>query len=395
MPLSARHSVPAPTAPAPSTGTTVVYDFLAVPGGAEAVTLHWLSTHPDWSLVTGFVDENAFPPASLPLERITALGARVRHPARQALQVMGDFRRHGELLSAADRVLFSGVYAPVGVHARPDHGNFYYCHTPPRFAYDLEAWYRERTPAWQRPALSWLASRVRRNFEQSLARMQSIAANSETVRGRLRQYLGIEHVTVIPPPVNTAQWSWIDQGDYYLSTARLEPYKRVDWAVRAFRDMPDRRLVIASGGSQLEALKALAAGCDNIRFTGWLDGAELRRLVGNCIATVYLARDEDFGLSPVESMAAGKPVIGVREGGLAETVIDGATGILIDPADAPRIDALADAVRTLSPERARALRRDCETRARRYSTGTFDREISTWLGEAGTPPAATDPASRP
>lgn len=380
-PASTRASTPASIPASTRASTTVVYDFLSVPGGAEAVTLHWLATHPDWSLVTGFVDADAFPAGVLPLERITALGTRTRHPAKQALQVMRDFRRHGgQHLAAAERVLFSGVYAPVGVLARPRRGNFYYCHTPPRFAYDLEDWYRDRTPLWQRPALAWLASRVRRSYEQSLSRMQSIAANSETVRQRLRQYVGIENVTVIPPPVKTDHWSWIGQGDYYLSTARLEPYKRVDWAVRAFRDMPDQRLVVASGGSQLDALKTLAAGCDNISFTGWLSEAELRQLVGNCIATVYLARNEDFGLSPVESMAAGKPVIGVREGGLAETVIHGRTGILIDPEDAPRNDVLAEAVRSLSPERARDQRSACEARGREYSVETFDRRMATWLG---------------
>lgn len=379
MAHSVHPSTPA-TAPAPSPSTTVVYDFLAVPGGAEAVTLHWLHTHPDWSLVTGFVDEQAFPPGTLPADRITALGRPVSHPARQALQVTRDFKRQGHRLADVDRVLFSGVYAPVGVRARPDHGNFYYCHTPPRFAYDLEDWYRERAPAWQRPALAWLATRVRRDYEQALGRMQGLAANSRTVRDRLRRFLGLENVPVIHPPVETERWTWFGQKDYYLSTARLEPYKRVDLAIRAFRDMPDRNLVVASGGSQLAALRALAEGCDNIRFTGWLAGDDLRELVGNCIATLYLARDEDFGLSPVESMAAGKPVIGVKEGGLTETVLHEATGILLEPdrADAPQ--ALAAAVRALTPEQARSMRSRCEARAREFSTERFDSAMANWLG---------------
>jgi glycosyltransferase involved in cell wall biosynthesis len=373
------------TPPTPLPTTAVVYDFLAVPGGAEAVTLHWLRTHPDWSLVTGFVEPRAFPSTALPMDRITALGRPVAHPARQALQVSRRFRRQGACLRAWNRVLFSGVYAPVGVLARPREGNFYYCHTPPRFAYDLEDWYRERTPAWQRPALAWLAARIRRNYEEALQHMQGIAANSRTVRDRLQRYLGLEEITVIPPPVRTDRWTWHDQEDFYLSTARLEPYKRVDWAVRAFRDMPDRKLVVASGGSQLKALKDLAAGCDNIHFTGWLDPAALRDLVGRCIATLYLARDEDFGLSPVESMAAGKPVIGVREGGLTETVSHGETGALLAPELAGNPEALAQAVRELDATRAREMRSSCEARARDFSSERFDRAMERWLEGPATP----------
>ena len=380
--------------PNPSPSTAVVYDFLAVPGGAEAVTLHWLNTHPDWSLVTGFVDHRAFSSSALPKERMTVLGEPVKHPARQALQVTRDFRRRGACLRAWDRVLFSGVYAPVGIDHRPPRGNFYYCHTPPRFAYDLEDWYRERAPAWQRPMLAWLAARVRRDYEEALGRMQGIAANSRTVRDRLRRFLGVEAVTVIPPPVATERWNWRGQEDFYLSTARLEPYKRVDWAVRAFRDLPDRKLVVASGGSQLEALRSLAAGCDNIHFTGWLDDAALSDLVGRCIATVYLARDEDFGLSPVESMASGKPVIGVREGGLAETGSHDRTGILLDSEVAGDTEALAQAVRTLDAEKARSMRAACEARARDFSSDRFDRAIVDWLDDAAaleSEPRGPDP----
>ncbi len=371
------------TPPNPSPSTAVVYDFLSVRGGAESVALHWLQTHPDWSLVTGFVNERAFPAGSLPKERIRALGQPVDHPARQALQVTRDFRRQGHCLDSWERVLFTGVYAPVGVHARPPRGNFYYCHTPPRFAYDLEDWYRQQTPVWQRPALAWLAARVRRDYESALGRMQGIAANSRTVRDRLRRYLDIESVTVIPPPVHTDEWTWLGQEDFYLSTARLEPYKRVDWAVRAFRDMPDRKLVVASGGSQREALKSLAAGCDNIHFTGWLEPKAMRKLVGTCIATIYLPRNEDFGLSPVESMAAGKPVIGVREGGLTETVRHGETGILLDPGQSEDREALAGAVRTLDARSAMDMRSACEARAREFSSDRFDEAIAGWLGDHG------------
>jgi glycosyltransferase involved in cell wall biosynthesis len=113
--------------------------------------------------------------------------------------------------------------------------------------------------------------------------------------------------------------------------------------VEAFKNMPHRQLVVASGGSELCSLEKLANGAPNIFFTDWVSEQELRRLVGHCKATIYIPRDEDFGRSPVQSLMAGKPVLGVREGGVLETVSHDETGILLDREPTPRdiIDGIA------------------------------------------------------
>lgn len=366
-------------APAITHSTAHAYDFLQVPGGAERVSLHLLRQHPDWAFFTGFIQPQAFPGFSPNDPRVHSLGQPVRHPARQALSVMRAFARRGAGLAEYDQVLFSGVYAPVGVRHRSAGGNLYYCHTPPRFAYDLEDWYLERARAWERPALRRLAAHVRDRYGDAIRRMNRIAVNSETVRARLATYLDIGRATVIHPPVELGDWRWAGQEDFYLSNARVEPYKRVEWAVRAFMAMPDRRLVVASGGSDLARLQTLAAGHDNIRFTGWCDAAALRSLTGRCIATLYLAREEDFGLSPVESMAAGKPVIGIAEGGLLETVESERTGLLLEASLAEDVDALCTAVRNLDAEHARSLRTACEQRARRFAAPVFDAAIERFM----------------
>ncbi|MBN2702197.1 MAG: glycosyltransferase, partial [Methylothermaceae bacterium] len=113
----------------------------------------------------------------------------------------------------------------------------------------------------------------------------------------------------------------------------------------------------------------LAEGASNIQFVGWVDDEGLRCLIGRAVATIYLPRDEDFGMSPVESMAAGKPVIGVAEGGVLETVVDGKTGILLPPDPSP--EAVCQAVKRLGPVRARTMREACEIRARRFDRQVF------------------------
>jgi len=166
-----------------------------------------------------------------------------------------------------------------------------------------------------RPALQAFINYLQPRYENAITQMDTLIANSENVRRRIQYYLNQEAI-VIYPPCDTARFIWRGQDNYYLSMGRLDPLKRVDLIIQAFLKMPDKRLIITSGGSELQQLKKLAKNAPHIQFTGWLDDAQLADLVGHAIATVYLAKNEDFGMSPLESMAAGKPVIGVAEGGV-------------------------------------------------------------------------------
>ena len=243
-----------------------------------------------------------------------------------------------------------------------------YCHTPPRILYDHRDFYLARQPRLRRPLWRLLAGRYRRRYEAAVRAMDAVIANSETVRRRIRDFLGLDAV-VVHPPVDTAAYQYKGQEPFYLSTARVDVLKRVDRVVAAFAAMPDKKLVVVSGGSELDRVRAMARGCPNIDIRGWTEAAELRRLIGTAVATIYIPRDEDFGISPVESMAAGKPVIGVREGGLTETVVHGETGVLLPPDPTP--EDVARAVRALGPAEALAMREACQRRAAAFDTKVF------------------------
>lgn len=362
--------------------TAFVYDFLLVRGGAEQLSLHVKRTHPEMDAVFGFVEPGAFPPNDFPPAKYHRLTSPSRVQGWQGLKVMSAFRRRGQFLADYDTVIFSGVYAPEGVHHRPNGRNIYYCHTPPRFVYDLRDHYLDLARPWQKPLLKALIPYVRRRYEEAIGRMDRLIANSHNVKTRLQHYLGQTDVDVLYPPVPVEAYRWLSSGDYYLSTARLEPYKRVDLIIDAFKRMPERKLVVASDGSELDKLRHLAHGHANISFTGWVGDAELKRLLGNCIASIYLPRDEDFGISPVESMAAGKPVIAVNEGGLTETVLHGQTGILLSPEQMLSRDqavaALIEAVLAGESE-CFNMRTACESRASKFSTERFDVRIQELL----------------
>ena len=119
----------------------------------------------------------------------------------------------------------------------------------------------------------------------------------------------------------------------------------------------------------------MCQGYPNITFIGPVEGKELEDYHGKCIATLYLSRKEDFGMSPVESMAAGKPCIAVNEGGLKETVIHKKTGYLIEPGDVYNIDNIIAAINYISPQKAKKMRKACEKRAKEFSEEKYIKGI--------------------
>jgi glycosyltransferase involved in cell wall biosynthesis len=179
------------------------------------------------------------------------------------------------------------------------------------------------------------------------------------------------------------KYTWQKPEGFFLSTARLDPLKRVDVIVEAFKKMGDRKLVVVSGGSELKNITKYVEGFDNITVLGWVDDERLQKLLATCLATIYLPKDEDFGMSPVESMASGKPVIGVAEGGLLETVVPGKTGVLL-PADQVSPDALCQAVREFSGTSALTMRDDCQKRAAMFSRNIFLEKMKNIIAEIGT-----------
>lgn len=349
----------------------ILHDFFSAKGGAENLVLtlfQSLKKQHQVTLVTGYVNEELFPELTK-LTDVIRLGGVSRRVGWESLKMLWLFRRRTSLVQDYDVCIYSGIYSVVAAfnQTRQQFG-IHYCNTPPRFVYDLKDYYRARASYWQRPLLALLRYTVGRQYTRAIDRMGRVVANSRNIQSRLSRYLGRDS-TVIYPPVDTQEFFWRGQGDYYLSTARLEAYKRVDLIVRAFLQLPDQKLVIASSGREEGPLRRLAQGANNITFTGWCSREELADLVSGCIATIYVPVAEDFGISPVESMAAGKPVIAVAEGGPKETVLPGRTGVLIGPDPAP--EDLIRAVRSMAPEAALGMRKDCEARAAAYSSEGF------------------------
>ncbi|MDP5039019.1 MAG: glycosyltransferase, partial [Candidatus Gracilibacteria bacterium] len=276
-----------------------------------------------------------------------------------------------------ENVIFSGD-SISGVRNCTDKQNkIYYCHTPPRYLYDLHEIYVKKVPLLIRPIFKIACYIFKKLYESDIKKMDLILTNSKNTQKRIKDFLGIDS-KILYPPVDLKLFKFINQKDYYLSFARLADAKRVDRIVEAFKILKDKKLVIIYGENdpQKEKIFNLAKDYENIKFVTLPGNIGFTDYIGNSIATIYIPIDEDFGMSPVESMAAGKPVIGVNEGGLKESIIHNKTGVLINK-DC-RVEDIIDAIKFLTPENSLNLKNNCEKRAKDFSLESFGKQLNSY-----------------
>ena len=239
-----------------------------------------------------------------------------------------------------------------------------YCLTPTRYVWDFDAYAgREGLgPAARlalRPVLGWL-----RRWDYAAAqRVSEFIAISTTVQQRIRRCYGRESV-IIYPPVNTARFATAEAqpgaGDYYLSLGRLIPYKRVDLAVQACTRL---KLPLLVGGDGRDRARLERMAGPTVKFLGRVPDVDVPALMAGCRAFIFPGL-EDFGITPVQALAAGRPVIALAGGGALDIVQDGVNGVLFSQ---PEVDEVCAAL-----ERFDRLTFDAP--AQRRSAERFDQE---------------------
>ena len=248
-------------------------------------------------------------------------------------------------LEGFDLVISSSHCVAKGV--RPPTGALHvcYCHTPMRYVWDrFEDYFGTGMTA--RIVYGPIAARLRRWDVSSAARVDHFIANSNYVAERINRYYDREVDCIIPAPVDTDFFtrSDVSRESYYLVVSALVPYKRIDLAIDAFRDRPERLVIVGSGPSY-EKLRARAG--TNVEFRGFIPNEELLELYRRCRAVV-LPGVEDFGIVPLEAQACGCPVVAFGKGGARDTVRENETGVLFDESTPSALSSAIDKVSSLS-----------------------------------------------
>jgi glycosyltransferase involved in cell wall biosynthesis len=335
----------------------IVHDYLNQYGGAERVLEALHELFPDAPVYTSLYDPEAMPDHFRTWQIRTSWMQHL--PAWRRL-----FREYFLFYPSAfeafdlrefDLVLSSSSAFAKGVIPAPNAVHICYCHTPMRFAWRTNAYVERERIVWPlRPLLALLLPHLRNWDITSTPRVDHFVANSRAVGERIKQIYK-RSATIIPPPVDLPPYHETPAGDYYLTGGRLVPYKRIDLVIRACNEL-HRPLKIFGGGRDRAELEAIAG--PTIEFLGHVDENERRALFDGCRAFVFPG-EEDFGITPLEAMAAGRPVIAYAAGGALDTVVEGKTGHFFHQ---QTVEALCEAM--LASEQvcyqAQAIRRHAE-----------------------------------
>lgn len=330
----------------PSGRTALVHDWLNQAGGAEYVLEVLHDMFPSAPIHTSLYVPEHMPDAMRNWDIRTSWLDRIPRRdflARYLLPLYpGAFR--GMNLAGKDLVISIKSAFCLGVRtAANGHKarHVCYCLTPTRFLWHFDQYMAREQVSGPARLATWMLLAHLRRWELDAAReVDDFIAISTAVQNRIRDIYG-RSSTIIHPPVDTKVFrpgTTTPRERFFLVVSRLIPYKRIDLAVSAFNRMPDHNLVIVGNGRDAAALKAMAG--PNIRFTNYLPRREVVDLMQRCRGFIFPG-EEDFGITPVEAMSAGSPVVALRAGGALDTVVDLQTGVFFDSSDP---EALCEAI---------------------------------------------------
>lgn len=322
----------------------LIHDDLTQRGGAERVVEAMHQIWPDAPIYVSVYDpENTFSSfkgmdirtsfmQKIPLARRTKFSKffLILYPI--AFETL-DLRNY-------DVVLSHGTRFSHGVITSPDTCHIHYCHTPARFAWRYYEYIEEgEFNKILKSFLPFIVHDLRIWDYCAAQRVNYFFSNSYNIAKRILKFYN-RNSDILYPPVETSRFTLAleNNQEYFLVVSRLLPYKRIDLAIEACNRL-NVPLKVVGSGPELNRLRRLAG--PTVEILGHIPDGEVERLFANCRAFLFPG-EEDFGIAPLEAMAAGRPVIAYRAGGAVETVLEGKTGLFFNE---PTVDSLVSAIR--------------------------------------------------
>ncbi len=359
----------------------IIHDWLPLVGGAERVLEQLLEIYPQAEIYTLFDFVSRTDAPFLANKKVTTSFLqkfpKVSRYYRNLLPFFPfaieqfDLRQYELILSSSSAVA-------KGVISSPDQTHVCYCHSPMRYAWDLQAHYLKHTgmsSGVRSTFIRYVLYKLRIWDVVSSHRVDSFIANSSYIAERIRKTYRRES-TVINPPVNISRFQLQSNKEgYYFAASRQVPYKRIDLIVEAFKQMPDKRLIVIGDGPEHKKIKALAG--PNVEILGYQPDAVMVDYMRRAKAFIFAAQ-EDFGILPVEAQACGTPVIAFGRGGARETVLDKRTGLLFDEQTVP---SLLDAIERFERLQDKFNSADIRRHASSFSNERFRRDIKNFIDQ--------------
>lgn len=355
----------------------LVHDFLLKLGGAERVLKVFADMFPDAPIYTLLYDEKAvgsvFPKERVHTSSLQKLPGFIRKRQKYLLPKMP--RAIEEMdFSEFDIVLSSNSAFSHGIVTNSDTKHICYCHSPMRYAWDWTHEYikEQNIGRIKKAAIAILLNKIRMWDQIAGDRVDTYIANSKTVRNRIMKYYRKES-EIIYPPVDVKRFKpQRKKENFFLIVSTITPYKKIDLAVQLFNKI-GKELVIIGDGPQKAQLQSIAG--HNISFLGFKSDKEIAEYYQNARAFIFPG-EEDFGITPVEAMAAGTPILAYGKGGVTETVIPGVTGEFFSK---PTVNSMEQGLARLLINEKNYIMKDLTDRAERFSQDRFIKEIALYF----------------
>jgi len=354
----------------------IFHNYMDNIGGAEIVTLT-LARELGADIYTTCIDKEKIKKMGFSNIKIKSIGKiPINAPYRQQFALL-KFRKLN-LGKKYDFYIIAGDWAMSGaVNNKP---NLWYVHSPIREIWDAYEYVRKNAvPLPLRPFFDVWVYLNRYLNKKYIQEVDKIVCNSKNTQKRVKKYLN-KNAVVINPPIETAKFHYKKTGNYWLSVNRLLIAKRIDMQIKAFKKLPNEKLIIVGSYEKSRHFQKYADYIKkikpkNVTLLHWIDDEKLLDLYANCKGFIATAINEDFGMTPIEAMASGKPIIAGNEGGYKEPVINNITGKLIDNINAEK---LAEAIGKMSKELRKnpaKYRTTCQKRAKKFDAKIFIKKI--------------------
>lgn len=356
----------------------LVFDWMTTSGGAERVNLvlHKLfSKAPIFTSVYNPKKLKGFESSDINTSFIQKLPfAKTKH--QYYLDLMPYAFEQFDL-SDYDIVISSSHSCAKGIITKPETLHICYCHSPMRYAWD--DWHNYVNNYKMNPILKFIGKKhlhkLRIWDRLSAERVDHFIANSNTTKKRIAKYYK-KFSKIIHPMIEVKDFelNLKNNRDYYLAVGRLTPYKKFGLIVDSF-NKNGKPLKIVGNGVEYSQLKKRAKS--NIEFLQFIPDEELKQIYGNAKAFIF-PQIEDFGITPLEAMATGTPVIAFNQGGALETVVENETGIFFDK---QTVSSLNSAIEKFEKIEKTFDRNKIRKHVEKFDTENFENQLMDFIAE--------------
>ncbi len=279
-------------------------------------------------------------------------------------------------LSEYDLIISSSSAVAKGVITNSSQVHICYCHTPMRYAWDLSFQYLKEAGLTKgiKGLFAKLTLHYLRIWDVNTSnRVDYFIANSNNISKRIKKIYGRDS-EIIYPPVDTSFFTCgFQKSDYFVTVSRFVPYKKIDILIDAFNEMPDKKLIVIGDGPDWKKLRNRAG--KNIDILNYQSPENLKRFLQNAKAFIFAA-EEDFGISMIEALSCGTPVIAYNKGGAVETIATGKTGLFFNQQNK---ESVINALKEFESGKYKFNPHDLNLEAQKYSKQIFEEKIKNFV----------------